>query len=62
MVWCLVSFATLCSGLAVLALTVKPERIRLPRLTLRRLLRGCLATTFLAAAAIFALLSYLLIT
>ncbi|WP_322496402.1 hypothetical protein [Chloroflexus sp.] len=49
MVWCLASCALCCIGLAIAALPFKPLPIRLPR----HLLRGCLATTFRIAGAIF---------
>gem|GEM_PF-4027550 len=62
MVWCLASCMLLCVGLAILSLIAKPGRVWLPRLTFRRLIRGCLFTTFFSAAVIFALLSYLLLS
>ncbi|WP_245669003.1 hypothetical protein [Chloroflexus islandicus] len=61
MVWCLASCVLCCIGLAIAALTFKPRPIRLPRLSPRHLLRGCLATTFLIAGAIFLILAYSLL-
>jgi len=50
MLWCLLSIATITSLLGLATLNFHPSRIRLPRLRLGRLLRGCVATVLLLAA------------
>lgn len=48
--WCLIAGALACLMLALVALVAQPFRLRLDRLNPMRLIRGCLALTFLLIA------------
>lgn len=54
MVWCLLAPAVALAALAAVALTFDPRTLRLPRLSPRRALRGCLAGTLVLLAGVFA--------
>lgn len=57
MLWCLLGGATVCAGLGLAALTLDPRRIRPPRLSPRRVLRGCLAGSLLLVAGLLVALA-----
>lgn len=57
MLWCLLIPAALCAGLGLAALTLDLRRIRPPRISPRRLLRGCLAGSLLLIAGLLAALA-----
>lgn len=58
MLWCLVPSTITCLILALLSLVATPPRLPNPRrLSPRRLLRGCLAGTFLLLSLLLGLLT-----
>lgn len=58
MLWCVITCAVCCGGLGVAFLTASPPRLRLPRLSPKHLLRGCLASTLFLIAGLFAALAF----
>lgn len=48
--WCLISMAACAAICGLAALVIRPSQVRLPRPRPTRLLRGCIATTFLLVA------------
>lgn len=60
MAWCFWSRAIVLALLGVSALTLEPRRVRLSRLSLRQLLRGCFAVLLLLIAMLLASLAWML--
>lgn len=57
MVWCLLGPAALIAGLGLAALTLDLRTVRMPRLSPRRALRGCLAGSLIAIAGLLVVLA-----
>lgn len=57
MLWCLLSSAAVFAGLGLASLTLDARRIRPPRISPRRALRGCLASSLLVVAGLLVALA-----